>query len=61
MDKAKGMEHLEGAGSKPNLVALSAKHIEGGLRKAGAQALSARKHGITHGLVQAARTVAYRG
>ena len=61
VDKAERMEHFESARRKPDLVSLAAKHVERGLRKAGTQALAACEHGITHSLVQTARTVLYRG
>ena len=57
VDKAKGVEHLEGARREPDGIALAVEHVERSLRKARTQALSAGKHGIAHGLVQTARTV----
>ena len=58
---AERVEHFESARCKPNLVSLAAKHVERGLGKTRTQALATCEHGVTHSLVQTARTVLYWG
>ena len=61
VNKAERVEHFESARRKPNFITFAAEHVKRGFSESRTQTLAACKHGITHSLVQTARTVLYRG